>query len=363
MKIKLGIFTSILLIIFAGYANASGPKEGWYPKLAKYSEVSKYAVLPMPPGAAIVDSRPAGRKYNKGHIPGAVSIPDRKFDKMTNKLPENKSDLLIFYCGGLKCMLSHKSAFKAEKLGYTNIKVYADGFPDWKKNGGLVGVTVSHLKKLIDKNANMVVIDSRPKKRKYDKGHIPGAISIPDRMFAKMTDKLPADKSTPLYFYCGGLKCKLSPNSAKKAIELGYKKVKIIPAGYPAWKKAYGKKKIKKAIKIKEGSDSGSMAVTSFKKIYKKTPEALLIIDVRDPEEFKQGAFKGAINIPMNDLEKRMEGIKDDKPIVFFCGAGGRAGEAYDMVQMFRPKLKTYFLNAETTIHADGNYTMTELEE
>jgi len=363
MKIKLGIFTSILLIIFAGYATADTAKKGWYPKLTKYDEVSKYAVLPMPPGAAIVDSRPAGRKYNKGHIPGAVSIPDRKFDKMTNKLPANKSDLLIFYCGGLKCMLSHKSAFKAEKLGYTNIKVYADGFPDWKKNGGLVGVTVSHIKKLMDKDANMVIIDSRPKKRKYDKGHIPGAISIPDRTFAKMTDQLPADKSTPLYFYCGGLKCKLSPNSAKKAIELGYKKVKIIPEGYPAWKKAYGKKKTKKAIKIKEGSDSGSMAVTSFKKIYKTSPESLLIIDVRDAEEFKQGAFKGAINIPMNDLEKRMEGIKDDKPIVFFCGAGGRAGEAYDMVQMFRPKLKTYFLNAETTIHADGTYTMVELEE
>ena len=29
-----------------------------------------------------------------------------------------RAGLLIFYCGGLKCMLSHNSAFKAEKLGY-----------------------------------------------------------------------------------------------------------------------------------------------------------------------------------------------------------------------------------------------------
>jgi rhodanese-related sulfurtransferase len=35
------------------------------------------------------------------------------------------------------------------------------------------------------------VIDSRPKERKYDKGHIPGAISIPDLQFDKLVDRLP----------------------------------------------------------------------------------------------------------------------------------------------------------------------------
>ena len=50
----------------------------------------------------------------------------------------------------------------------------------------------------------MVIIDSRPTRPKYVKGHIPGAISIPDSKFDKMTADLPADKSTPLIFYCGG---------------------------------------------------------------------------------------------------------------------------------------------------------------
>ena len=61
----------------------------------------------------------------------AVSIPDSQFDKMTDKLPADKDALLIFYCGGLKCKLSHKSATKAEKLGYTNVKVFAEGYPKW----------------------------------------------------------------------------------------------------------------------------------------------------------------------------------------------------------------------------------------
>lgn len=49
-----------------------------------------------------------------------------------------------------------------------------------------------------------MIIDSRPCKPKYVQGHIPTAVNIPDSQFAKMTDKLPADKNTLLIFYCGG---------------------------------------------------------------------------------------------------------------------------------------------------------------
>ncbi len=361
MKLKLGIFLSLLALFIIGCASGPTPQPGWYPKIAQFDEVSKYAVIPKPDDVVIVDSRPGARKYDKGHIPAAINIPDSSFDKMTDKLPKNKSNLLIFYCGGLKCMLSHKSAFKAEKLGYTNVKVYAEGYPDWKAKGGVLSVSISHIKKMIDSKEKMVLIDSRPKKRKYDTGHIPGAISIPDMSFDKMTDKLPADKTTPLYFYCGGMKCKLSPNSAEKAMKLGYTKVHIVPEGYPGWKKAYGAGDVYKAPVIKAGND-GTIKVASFKQIFKDAPETLLMVDVRDPEEFAKGSFKGAINMPINDLEKRMDELPADRTIVFFCGTGGRAGEAFDMLQMFKPKLKSYFLNAEITFLADGGFTMVELK-
>ncbi len=58
--------------------------------------------VPMPEDVMIIDSRPKRAKYDKGHIPMAVSIPDSQFDKMTAKLPADKNALLIFYCGGLK---------------------------------------------------------------------------------------------------------------------------------------------------------------------------------------------------------------------------------------------------------------------
>lgn len=219
---------------------AAETKAGWYKNIVDFDFMQDVATIPVRTDVMIIDSRPTKRRYDPGHIPGAVSIPDSRFAKMTGMLPEDKSRLLVFYCGGVKCPLSHKSAFKAEALGYTNIKVYAAGYPDWLKNGKIGSVSAAYVKRIVDKPDGSVIVDARPKKRKYDKGHVPGAISIPDRSFGKMTAVLPADKKTPLLFYCGGLKCPLSIKSATKAVNLGYENVRVFQGGYPAWKAAYG---------------------------------------------------------------------------------------------------------------------------
>lgn len=79
-----------------------------------------------------------------------------------------------------------------------------------------------------------VLIDARPPV-KYQEGHINGAINIPDADFDKFQNRLPADRDTPLYFYCGGLECKLSPSAAKKALALGYRNVYVYQEGDPFW--------------------------------------------------------------------------------------------------------------------------------
>ncbi|MBD5800994.1 molybdopterin biosynthesis protein MoeB [Azoarcus sp. Aa7] len=339
-------------------------KAGWYGQIVDAEFVARHAVLPKPEGAQIIDSRPTARKYDPGHIPTALSIPDSQFDKLVDKLPQDKATLLIFYCDGLECMLSHNSAFRAEKLGYTNIRVYAAGFPDWVKAGHMAAISVPQLKKLMDEGAPLTLIDSRPKERKYDKGHIPGAISIPDLQFDKLVDRLPADKASPLYFYCEGLSCKLSSDSAAKAVKLGYTQVKVVPEGYPEWERLYGAGPAAEGAAakpaIQAGKESGTITVASFEKIYREAPATIHLVDVREPNEFAAGTFKGAINVPVNALEKRIEELPADKPIVFFCGAGGRSGEAHDMVQLYKPALKTFFLNADIKWARDGSYTIVE---
>ena len=344
-------------------ATSAGPAR--FHSIVDLEFVEQYAVIPKRTDVAVIDSRPKARKYDKGHIPTAISIPDREFEKHLSALPQDKATLLIFYCGGQKCSLSHKSAFKAEKLGYTNVKVFADGFPAWKKAGKHVAVSTAYVKKLVDSGSGMI-IDARPKARKFDKGHIPGAVSIPYREFDKHVDKLPQDKAAPLVFYCGGLKCTLSPKSADKARALGYTNVLTYPMGFPAWKTAYGDM-IETGSKvaggtahggfaIKPGKESGTISIASFTQLLEQTPDQVMVVDVRDPAEFKAGSFKTAVNIPIDDLEKKVDALPAGKPIVFICNSGALSGEAYDMVKLLRSDLQVYFLEAEISFKPGGEF-------
>lgn len=349
-------------------AAASQAKANWYPKRVDLAFVKANAVLPKRDGVTLIDARPAARKYDLGHIPTAINIPDLQFDKLApSMLPADKAQLLIFYCDGPECILSHNSAFKAEKLGYTNVRVYAEGFPDWIKGGNLHAVSVAQVKKLLDEKAPITLIDARPKERKFDKGHIPGAINLPDSQFDKLAASLlPADKAAALYFYCDGLACTLSNDSAQKAIKLGYSNVKVVPEGYPGWEKAFGPGPGAQAAApaaaaapaIVAGKEAGTISVESFERIHREAPGSVHLIDVREPAEFAAGSFKGAINMPINTLEKNLDKLPKDKTIVFFCGAGGRSGEAHDMVKMYKPELKTVFLDAHVEWKVGGAYTI-----
>ena len=319
--------------------------------------VQQYAKVPMAQNVMIVDSRPKRAKYDKGHIPMAVSIPDSRFAKMTDRLPEDKNALLIFYCGGLKCKLSHKSARKAEALGYKNVKVFAEGFPAWMKvKGNYASVSVDYVKKQIDGNADMAVVDSRPKRKKYDKGHIPTALSIPDTQFDKYKDRLPEDKSKLLIFYCGGFKCKLSHKSAAKAITMGHTNVKVFSAGYPAWKKTVASAA---PVQVKSGQEEGSIDIAAFKKIMTENPTGVMLVDVRDKDEFQTGSLRTAVNIPVDDLEGKIKSLPTDRPVIFICGTGARSGESFYMVQDLRPEMKNvYYLDAEMTVHENGSFEL-----
>jgi rhodanese-related sulfurtransferase len=362
-------------------AAAVQPKEGWYKHLVEFDAVKPHAELPKDPdnkGAALlVDSRPAARRYDTGHIPTAINIPDTQFDKLApTLLPADKAAPIIFYCQGYECDLSHKSAFKAEALGYSNVKVYPAGQPDWEARGELVAVSLAHIKKLMEEKADFALIDARPE-RTFAQGSIPGAINISDSKFDKESAKLPASKDTTLIFFCGGLKCDLSSKSALKARALGYKKVFVFPEGYPAWQAAMGVGATPGsagvpliqavqaaqagqggAVAIEAGKEKGSISVPSFERIMKENPAQIVVIDVRDEKDVKKGSFPGALNIPINDLEKKLGTLPKDKPIVFTCATGARSGEAYDTVKLLAGDLKTYFLDADVSFAGDGKYSI-----
>jgi hypothetical protein len=105
----LSLMIGLALVITLGYATTTLAAEAakttadtsWkFHDIVEADFVMQQIKVPMPPDAMIIDSRPKRAKYDQGHIPMAVSIPDSKFDKMTAQLPKDKNALLIFYCGG-----------------------------------------------------------------------------------------------------------------------------------------------------------------------------------------------------------------------------------------------------------------------
>ena len=346
----------IALALLAGTATAQ--TQPWmHDRIVDAEFVASKVTVPMADDVMIIDSRPHKTKYIKGHIPGAVSIPFTEFDKKADLLPKNKDALLIFYCGGLKCKLSHKSAKKAVEMGYTNVQVFATGFPAWKKQpGAYISISAEFVAAQIAENKALIV-DSRPKQTKFDKGHIPSAVSLPFSQFDQLMGKLPRDLETPIVFYCGGLKCRLSHKSAARALTLGYKNVSVFSMGYPQWKKQFGAGA--QALAVKAGDMEGAIDIAQFKTIVDTAPASVHIVDVRDADEFGKGNFPGSVNIPVENLEPKIAELPDSKPVIFVCSTGARSGEAYYMTRDVRESLKdVFYVEAEITFNKDGSYAI-----
>lgn len=56
---------------------------------------------------------------------------------------------------------------------------------------------------------------------------------------------------------------------------------------------------------------------------------AIFIIDVRTPEEYKSGHIPKAINIPLNNVDKIKNTVKDMDAIIYvYCLSGSRSSQA-----------------------------------
>ena len=53
-----------------------------------------------------------------------------------------------------------------------------------------------------------------------------------------------------------------------------------------------------------------------------------IVVDVRTPEEYKEGHVKGAINIPYDTIDKNVK-LDKSKKIMVYCKSGTRSAIAY----------------------------------
>ncbi len=261
-------------------------------------------------------------------------------------------------------MLTPSSARKAESLGYTNVKQFVDGMPEWKKNGLPVASTVVNLKDLINKDIPHVLIDIR-QSDVAEKEHIPGAINIPIGDLEKSKDRFSIKKSAPIIIYSDRKEDSLKAfNIIRK---WGFMNTSYLEGGMDEWKKTGGMvvaKQLKKEIVYVPKPKPGEITPEEFKKLMADPSRKKIIIDVREYEETQEGMLSGAINIPVNEIKERLKEIPKDREtiVVVHCGTGVRAEMAYNLL-----KEEGYdnvrFLNANVKINKDGTYEISKEEE
>lgn len=59
-----------------------------------------------------------------------------------------------------------------------------------------------------------------------------------------------------------------------------------------------------------------------------------LLVDVREPSEFKSGHIPGAINIPLRTLTQNLDRIPQNRPVILYCTTGYRTAMGVMTLEM-----------------------------
>ena len=90
--------------------------------------------------AVFMDARSAA-DYGRGHIRGALNLPWQDVDRLflTVTAEFSPDTLIVTYCDGETCNLSHDLAVFLRDMGFKNVKVLVNGWTLWKQAGLPVG--------------------------------------------------------------------------------------------------------------------------------------------------------------------------------------------------------------------------------
>jgi rhodanese-related sulfurtransferase len=78
----------------------------------------------------LVEALP-GVQYDAEHLPGAVNLPGDLTPDVAHQLALD----VVTYCSGPSCRRSRVAADGFVRLGYTDVRIYEGGKPDWAAGG------------------------------------------------------------------------------------------------------------------------------------------------------------------------------------------------------------------------------------
>jgi len=62
-------------------------------------------------------------------------------------------------------------------------------------------------------------------------------------------------------------------------------------------------------------------------------PEGLVVLDVREDDEWRAGHISGAVHVPLMHVPQRVSELPADHQVLVVCKAGGRSAKATALLQ------------------------------
>jgi len=187
-------------------------------------------------------------------------------------------------------------------------------------------IGTGELKSMMDRGDVFTLIDSRTN-QEFAESHIVKAVNIPDKKLKENLSLLPKDLDALLIVYCNGVKCGKSKRLALQLDPLGYRNIRIYAEGIPVWEE--------KNLPLIVGPDyNKSIESTKIKsadlnRMIEEKRTDYVLVDVRDPSEYREGHIRTAVNIPAETFAAGSGVLPKEKKIIVYCNTGSRSYLAY----------------------------------
>lgn len=236
--------------------------------------------------------------------------------------------------------MSTSNAGLAKKLGYTNVRAFLAGEPAWSEEGYPVYASNNFVEK-----GNIVLIDLRVGDAPV-KGRIPRSVQIHYEQLEERMDDIP--RNAPVVLYSD--KMEEVTDAYEDMKDEGFKTVALVNGNFQGWINSGGAVEtgpiFSNEIKWVRVLGKGEVSVDEFRKAVKGEMPDTFVIDARTPEEIKElGIFTNTVNIPLDEIPKRMNEIPKDKRIFIHCSTGARADLAYRELIKNKYDVKFLLLN------------------
>lgn len=273
----------------------------------------------------VIDSRPAG-KYMAGHIPGAVNLPLdvlKKDPASAEKLAIPKNAKTVFYCAGRECTLSPDSAAIFRKMGYTDVWVFRNGVPGWNQKAQPLLATDAYLKK-----GNLILLDTAVGQPTLVSGNNQTVqLSIDDLKGTKAQEVLgKLSRNAPLVLLERG-----SMATVVDAMDLlreqDFRRLAYFPLA--KWQGALAAAPAASPLSWAPVYAKGQVSPKEFQAA---VDAGKFILDVRPAADYARGHFKGAFNLPIEDMEKDFAKVPKDVPVFVNCATGAKSTKTYDIL-------------------------------